>query len=130
MISIVMDVLAKSFDFSGRATRKEFWVFTIAAGVLLAAALVIELYTGLYNPNALMGPFSCLAVFMLAVPSTAVMVRRFHDIGMSGWWCLIGIVPYLGLLMQIVFMVSAGMQGPNEYGEDPLKRDAAVEGAQ
>lgn len=127
MISIVMDVLAKSFDFSGRATRKEFWVFTFAIAMVLAAIVGIEISAGIFAQDGPVGPFSCLFMLLLMFPSTAVMVRRFHDVGMSGWWCLMGVVPFLGHFMQFVFMVTEGTYGPNEYGEDPLNRDAVVE---
>jgi uncharacterized membrane protein YhaH (DUF805 family) len=127
MISVVMDVLAKSFDFSGRATRKEFWVFTLAMAVVLAAIVGIEINAGIFAQEGPVGPFSCLFMLLLMFPSTAVMVRRFHDVGMSGWWCLMGVVPFLGHFMQFVFMVSEGTYGPNEYGEDPLSRGADVE---
>lgn len=130
MISIVMDVLAKSFDFSGRATRKEYWVFSFLSAAVLAVVVWLEVNADHFDWEILMGPFSGLWMMAMILPMISVTVRRFHDVGMSGWWCLMVLVPLLGQFMQFVFMVTEGTYGPNEYGEDPLKRDAAVEGTQ
>lgn len=55
---------------------------------------------------------------LLFVPSLAVIVRRLHDVGKSGWWYLICFVP-LGVFYFLYLMLSAGQVGPNQYGEDP-----------
>ena len=55
----------------------------------------------------------------LIIPSLAVAVRRLHDTNRSGWWVLIALLPVLGALVLLVFMVLPGTVGPNSYGEDP-----------
>ncbi len=57
-----------------------------------------------------------LAVFL---PSLAVAVRRLHDTGRSGWWFLIILVPFVGWIVLLVFMVLDSQPGSNEYGENP-----------
>lgn len=69
-----------------------------------------------------------LIVFALAVfiPSLAVQVRRFHDQDKSGWFVLLGLIPFVGGLIVLVFMVMEGTRGPNQYGPDP--KSGAVDG--
>ena len=56
---------------------------------------------------------------VIFVPALAVQVRRFHDQDKSGWFVLLGFIPYLGALIVFVFMVLEGTRGPNQYGPDP-----------
>lgn len=106
-------VLKKYAVFEGRARRKEYWMYTlfniiifVALGVLsLAADAFIWLY-GLY----------WLAVL---IPSLAVVVRRLHDTGRSGFWFFISFVPFVGGIILLVFLVLAGDQADNAYGPDP-----------
>jgi uncharacterized membrane protein YhaH (DUF805 family) len=53
------------------------------------------------------------------VPSIAVGVRRMHDIGKSGWWLLISLIPLIGAIWLIVLLATEGNQGSNQYGADP-----------
>jgi uncharacterized membrane protein YhaH (DUF805 family) len=61
-----------------------------------------------------------LIIFALGViiPGLAVSVRRLHDIGRSGWWLLISLLPIIGFIVLIVFYVTKS-DGPNEYGQGP-----------
>ena len=61
-----------------------------------------------------------LAVF---VPGLAVTVRRFHDQDKSGWLALLGLVPYVGGIVVLVFMCLEGTKGENRYGLDPKAGD-------
>ena len=65
--------------------------------------------------------FILFIVFVLAmlVPSLAVQVRRFHDQDKSGWFVLLGLIPYIGGIVLIVFMCLEGTKGPNKFGPDP-----------
>ncbi len=62
-----------------------------------------------------------LVIYSLAafIPSIAVQVRRFHDQDKSGWFVLLGLIPYLGGLILIIFMCLEGTRGPNRFGPDP-----------
>jgi uncharacterized membrane protein YhaH (DUF805 family) len=62
-----------------------------------------------------------LVVYYLAVlvPSLAVVVRRLHDTGRSGWWFLVGFVPFVGGIILLVFLVQDSAPGENEYGKNP-----------
>ncbi|AXX59757.1 Integral membrane protein [Vibrio vulnificus] len=53
------------------------------------------------------------------IPGIAVTVRRLHDIGRTGWWVLIGLIPLIGLIVLIIFAATDGNEGSNEYGSNP-----------
>lgn len=60
-----------------------------------------------------------LLSLILLLPNLAIGARRLHDVGKSGWWWLINLVPLVGTLYFLYLMLSAGQVGPNQYGEDP-----------
>ena len=60
-----------------------------------------------------------LFYFALLIPTIAVQVRRFHDQDKSGWFVLLNLIPYLGGIIELVFMCLEGTRGPNRYGRDP-----------
>ena len=106
-------VISNYFNFNGRARRKEYWMFLL---------INIIIYFVLFGVDYAMGSFGILAgLYSLAmlIPSIAVAIRRMHDIGKSGLFLLIGLIPILGALILIYFLAQEGNQGPNEYGADP-----------
>ncbi|CAH0530935.1 Inner membrane protein YhaH [Allocatenococcus thiocycli] len=111
-------VLKKYAVFNGRARRKEYWMFFLFN---LLITIVLEIIDGLLG-TALIGAVYGLAVL---VPSIAVTVRRLHDIGRTGWWVLIGLIPLLGLIVLIIFAATEGNRGRNEYGSDPKEAGEA-----
>lgn len=108
-------VLKNYAGFSGRARRTEYWMFGLVNFVitLIFYVLAFVAHSGFF--------IVLVALYGLAVlvPSLAVLVRRLHDIGMSGWWILIGLVPFVGSIVLLVFTLLPGNQGPNQYGDDP-----------
>lgn len=116
----MMMPLRRYTDFSGRSRRKEYWMFLL--GVIIAA-LVLGFIEGLIGINAMVagvyGPLTVLFLLAIIIPSIAVQVRRFHDQGKSGWFVLLGFIPFVGGIILLVFMCLEGAQGPNEYGPDP-----------
>ncbi len=113
------DVLKNYADFHSRARRTEFWIFTGINQVIAVALGLTDTIEGLD-----LGCFLTLSgLYGLAVliPSLAVTVRRLHDIGRSGWWLFVSLVPILGLIILLVFMCTDGQQARNIYGENPKK---------
>ena len=55
----------------------------------------------------------------ILVPGLAVSIRRLHDIGKSGWWLLINIIPFVGFFWFLILTVREGDKGSNAYGPDP-----------
>lgn len=113
-----VDVLKKYAVFDGRATRREFWMFTlwniiisIALGIVLG---IIASATG-SNTISLLSWVYTLGVFL---PSLGVSIRRLHDTSRSGWWVLIGIIPIIGFIIFIIF-AAQDSQPDNQYGPNP-----------
>ena len=111
-------------DFSGRARRKEYWMFALFNIIFAIAwtflAMIIFFATNKNtNPEiaTLFSYYSCYIVVML--PGMAVFIRRLHDVGKSGWMMLVSLIPIVGLIWLLVLMLTEGQQGENEYGPDP-----------
>jgi len=124
-----LKVLRQYVDFSGRARRTEYWMFTLVN-------LIVEIVLGFIDRALGLGSFSGTTsggvaftgslgllggLYALAVllPSLGVSVRRLHDTNRTGWWLLIGLIPFVGTIVLLVFFVLQGTRGPNRYGEDP-----------
>lgn len=110
----VKSVLGNYANFNDRSGRSELWWWWLAYFV---AYLAIYMLGGILGAGEILANLLALG---LLIPNIAVAVRRFHDIGKSGWWVLIAIVPILGLIALIYFFVQPS-EGPNKYGEAPLK---------
>jgi uncharacterized membrane protein YhaH (DUF805 family) len=108
-----LKVIQNYVGFSGRARRKEYWMFTLFSIIISIALSIIEIIIGL--PSVLTGLYS-LAVL---IPSLAVGVRRLHDTGRSGWWLLLSLIPLIGTIILIVFLAEDGKPGDNQYGSNP-----------
>ncbi|MFF0714761.1 DUF805 domain-containing protein [Streptomyces bauhiniae] len=107
-----VDVLKKYAVFSGRARRKEYWMFTLFSVII---SIVLTILDNALDINFLAGLYS-LAVLL---PSLAVGVRRLHDTSRSGWWLLVALIPLIGAIVLLVFFVSEGKPEANEYGPNP-----------
>ncbi len=113
----VKSVLNNYTNFQGRSRRSEFWWWTLAYFI---GYMVIVFIGGVVSAAELLGGIFVLA---LVIPNLAVSVRRFHDIGKSGWWILISLIPLLGLIAIIYFFVQPS-EGPNKFGEGPIQPTA------
>jgi uncharacterized membrane protein YhaH (DUF805 family) len=109
-----LKVLREYATFSGRARRREYWMFVL---VNIIVAVALSLIDGVLFDGAML--LSGLYWLAILVPSLAVGVRRLHDTGRSGWWLLISLVPVVGGLVLFVFTVLDGDPGPNAYGPSP-----------
>lgn len=122
------------FDFSGRSRRTEYWMFLLL-GVILQALAFMLLLSGDYSTRDISTPgaaatetsslpaigLAILVIYALVsfIPGIAVQVRRFHDQNRSGWFSLIGLVPFIGGPIVVIFMCLNGSTGPNRFGSDP-----------
>ena len=105
-------VKTKYAAFNGRARRKEYWCFTL---INIAISVVLGIIGGIIKFSFL-GMIFTLAIL---VPGIAVSIRRLHDIGKSGWWLLIALVPIVGALYLLYLMVQDSNPGDNQYGANP-----------
>lgn len=118
--------LKRYAEFSGRSRRKEYWMFTLGAVI---AAVVLNIVEGAAGLRGMIGPYGPLtALFFLAIiiPGIAVGVRRLHDTARSGWWLLIALVPIIGGIVLLIFYVTEGTKGANDYGADPKGSEGPV----
>ncbi len=107
------EVLKKYATFSGRARRKEYWMFYLFNNVMAFSLLMIEMMLG--GPGAI----GLLYILGTIIPSLAVAVRRLHDTDRSGWWLLLSIIPFVGPLVVFIFTVLDSSPGQNSYGASP-----------
>lgn len=118
--------LKKYAEFTGRARRKEYWLFVLLSFGIYIVASILDGIAGLSGVIAgVYGPIMTAAALGLLIPSIAVGVRRLHDTDRSGWWLLIALVPFVGGIVLLVFMVLEGTNGANRFGPDPLAGERA-----
>ena len=115
-----LEVLKKYAVFNGRARRKEYWMFGLFNMIIACVLGFVEGLAG--SPGVVAGIYS-LAVL---IPGTAVFVRRLHDTNRSGWWFLIGLIPFIGAIVLIVFMVQDSQPNENQYGSNPKAATATT----
>ncbi|MFS4091969.1 DUF805 domain-containing protein [Streptomyces sp. AF1A] len=112
-----IEALKKYAVFSGRARRKEYWLFFLFAYII-------------YIVFGIVG-FAAHAVYLVAIPALGfllpawgVTVRRLHDTGRSGWWILFGIIPLVGPITLLVFYCTDSQAGDNKFGPNPKQAPA------
>lgn len=116
---MLLEAVKKYAVFSGRARRKEYWMFALLYLIAYVVGIVIDVIVGTFDPIAGIGVFSGLVTLGLLLPSIAVLVRRLHDTDRSGWWALIIFIPLFGTIAILVFMCLDGTNGENRFGSDP-----------
>ena len=115
----VRTCFAKYVTFSGRARRAEYWYFVLFTFLGSAIAGIIDsAIFGRTMPDAtLLGGIFSIATFL---PGLSALVRRLHDTGRSGWWWWIILIPLIGVLVLLYWLIKPGDSGTNDYGSDPL----------
>ena len=108
----IRTVLSKYATFTGRAGRPEYWWWVLA--VLIAAAVASVLDGMIFGSDVSI--FGGLLSLAIVVPNIAVGVRRLHDTDRSGWWLALSLIPVIGLLVLIWFMIQPGTPGANRFG--------------
>lgn len=113
-----LNVFRKTFVFSGRSRRKEYWMFVLGITIISVVLTIIETMAGLeITPEA--GLLTTIFSLIILIPSISVTVRRFHDIGRSGWWLLLSFIPILGWIAMFIFTLLDSESGSNKYGPNP-----------
>lgn len=116
-----LKVLRNYAGFSGRARRKEFWMFALFNVIFgIALELIDHIAKTEYGtPPFSYGLFYILYALAIFIPGLAVSVRRLHDIGKSGWFYLIMLIPIIGAIWILILACADGDTGENEYGMNP-----------
>lgn len=109
---------ANYVNFSGRAVASEFWWWQLFVLLVAFAGGAID---GAFNLNAdILADLWALATLL---PGLAVSVRRLHDSDRSGWWLFALMIPFVGLVLLVVWFIQDGTAGDNRFGPDPRRRD-------
>ena len=119
-----LDALGKYAVFTGRARRSEYWYFTLFVCLIAFALAALGLGVAGGKPTLARYLIDFYSV-LIFLPSLAVSVRRLHDIGMSGWWVLLNIVPFGGLVL-LYFYCQDSAIGANQYGPNPKEMVAVA----
>jgi uncharacterized membrane protein YhaH (DUF805 family) len=138
--------------FSGRASRSEFWFFYLFSGLAaFVIGFVCEFVGTIFgaNPNVAASPAD-LYVLAALLPTWAVIVRRLHDIGATGWWAIVPfaayvlwfaillftglgwsfylvVVPVILLIGLLIALATDSQPGPNRFGPNPKGVNPAIE---
>lgn len=107
-----------SFTLSGRASRSEYWYWVLGGFIFQMVMIVGSLVLAIIEIPVLPA-LMILAPILLVPGSITLVVRRLHDVGMSGWMWFVALVPVVGVLYLIYLFVQEGDMGENAYGAVP-----------
>ena len=109
-------VIKKYTVFTGRASRKEFWLFMLANFI---AGIVFSILTRIPILKIIFWIAYVLYILAIVIPSIAVSIRRLHDSDKTGWLMLLYLVPFIGGIAVLVLCILEGTPGENQYGPVP-----------
>ena len=112
-------VLRKYAVFTGRARRKEYWMYTLINGIVISILAVSDSFTSMFDTGYGIGMLTSIYILGVMIPGIAVTVRRLHDTGRSGLWYFVGLIPVIGWLAVLIFTLLDSEFGTNEYGDNP-----------
>ncbi len=119
---IIFETYNKFADFSGRASRKEYWSFV---GFFIILSTILGFVDGLmgnFDEESGFGLISGIFILGSLLPSISVGVRRLHDINKSGWWILLSLIPFVNIWILILFLFK-GDSDNNRFGQSPYLFD-------
>ena len=110
-------------NFSGRARRKEYWMFVLVQAIVMIGLMILDSVLGLdfelQGISLGYGYLYLIGLIVHFIPSLAVLVRRLHDVGKSGWFYFIFLIPIIGVLWLLVLYCTEGQKQDNKWGPDP-----------
>ncbi len=123
------------FNFRGRATRREYWLFLPllyfgwTVMVTLVTMVVVIADGGDELLDYFVVPFSLVSLGLCLIPYLSASVRRLHDHDKTGWLFLLVLVPLVGWIFYLIMMLTPGTGGENGYGSDPRRRGFSADDA-
>ncbi|TMM56251.1 DUF805 domain-containing protein [Maribacter algarum] len=116
-----LKVLKQYADFSGRARRQEYWMYTLFNAIIVISLVFLSSMLGeaVGDSEGLIMIPMVLYILAVFIPTLAVVVRRLHDQDKSGWYILVRFIPIIGPIWLLVLLCTDGSPGPNQYGPDP-----------
>ena len=121
----MFEAIKKYAVFSGRARRKEWWLFLLLGIIVTVVGTIIDVTMGtiMYeDEERAVGLFSAIGSLGLLIPFLAVSVRRLHDENTRGWWFLFWFTGIGGIVL-LIFFCLRGTVGENRFGDDPLANE-------
>lgn len=114
----VVRALSQNYcNFSGRASRSEYWWFYLFSCIV---SWVVSIIVSLFSSDlSTMYIASMIVGLAFLLPGLGIAVRRLHDIGKSGWWLFISLIPLIGAILLLVWFCKDSQMEPNEYGPVP-----------
>ena len=110
-------------NFSGRARRKEYWMFVLVQTIVMIGLMILDSVLGLdfelQGISLGYGYLYLIGIIVHFIPSLALVVRRLHDVGKSGWFYFIFLIPIIGVLWLLVLYCTEGQKQDNKWGPDP-----------
>ena len=110
-------------NFSGRARRKEYWMFVLVQTIVMIGLAILDSVLGLdfelQGISLGYGYLYLIGIIVHFIPSLAVLVRRLHDVGKSGWFYFIFLIPIIGIIWLLVLYCTEGQKEDNKWGPDP-----------
>lgn len=116
-----LKVMSNYAQFSGRASRQEYWMFVLFNFLFTLAAMALDNMLGFTFAGAVYGAIYTLYALVVFLPSLAASVRRLHDCNYSGWMVLISFIPLIGGIWLLVLLCKASDPVANEYGAQPVE---------
>jgi len=117
-----MNVITGFFEnygnFAGRARRREYFTFLLVNDVMFLLLLFADSMLGLASKDFTIGWLSGLWTLFTFIPQIAVNARRMHDIGRSGWWQLVSLIPVIGIVF-VGWVCRGSSPGDNAWGPNP-----------
>lgn len=124
-----LKALKQYADFSGRARRKEYWMFVLFNIIFSLIASLIDKAIGIdFSDGYGYGIVTVIYALIVFIPGLALTVRRLHDINKSGWMIFISLIPLIGGIWMLVLVCTEGTRGDNQYGPDPKTEGVAMAG--
>ena len=119
-----LDILTNKYvDFNGRARRKEYWMWTLYYTIVLLFAMVLDNVLGLnfelLGQDLGYGWLYVTIGITHLIPGLGIVVRRLHDVGKSGWFYLIILIPLIGFIWILVLFCTDGVKEDNKWGSNP-----------
>lgn len=116
--------LSKFADFSGRARRREYWTFVLVNCLIALLLLILGLAFGEDSPAS--NIMVTIFYLIMLVPNLSVSVRRLHDIGKSGWYMFLSLIPLIGGLILLIWSLMDSEPGENQYGKNPKEGEKTL----
>lgn len=120
-------VLRNYATFTGRARRSEYWYFQLYNFIISVIVVLFALAVGFSGGGVIfIVIYLIYLIFQLAIliPTLAVLVRRLHDVGKSGWFFFVSLIPLVGAIWLLVLLVTEGEPFDNKYGPNPKEVDS------